>query len=184
LGFSPRIEQSTPRDAKNRALSSRSRGQRFDGPEFPRILLLDLMNRKGILQVQPKLFRSTEIPSQTSRHLSSNSPLLPNNVIHRGSRNPQLHRQPVRGNAHGPQKLLPKNLSGMHCPTCRTFIPDTHDSFLRPRHFSTRESRNKLGSPRTINYRAEGTPAAAPRVRLCFFASVVLISVRSPSSSA
>jgi len=41
----------------------------------------------------------------------------------------QLHRQPVRGNAHRLQKLLPKNFPRMHGPTRRTFVLDAHDYF-------------------------------------------------------
>ena len=42
-------------------LSGRSRGERPYGLEFLGILLLDLMNRKGILQIQPELLGSSEI---------------------------------------------------------------------------------------------------------------------------
>jgi len=42
-------------------LSGRSCGERLYGLEFLGILLLDLMNRKGILQIQPELLGSSEI---------------------------------------------------------------------------------------------------------------------------
>jgi hypothetical protein len=90
-------------------------------------LLFDLMNRKSILQIEPELLGSPEILGQPGGHLGSNSPLLPNNVVDHGRRNTKFYRQPVRGDAHRLQKLLPKNFSRMNCPTRRTLIFDAHD---------------------------------------------------------
>src|ERR1700686_1600780 len=87
------------------------------------------MNRKSILQIEPELLGSPEILGQTGGHLGSNSPLLPNNVVDGGRRNTKFYRQPVSGDAHRLQKLLPKNFSRMNCPTRWTLIFDTHDCF-------------------------------------------------------
>src|SRR6266403_3273735 len=110
-------------------LSGCGRSKGLDGFEFLVKLLFDLMNRKCILQIQPELLGSPEILGQPSGHLGSNSPLLPNNVVYGGRRNTKFYRQPISGDGHRLQKLLPKNFSRMNCPTRRTLILDTHDSF-------------------------------------------------------
>jgi len=68
-------------------LSRCSRSKGLYGLQFLGILLLDLMNGKGILQIKPELLGSPEIPGQTSGHLRSDSPFLPNNVVDRRRRN-------------------------------------------------------------------------------------------------
>src|SRR5258708_14647931 len=89
------------------------------------------MNRKSILQIEPELLGSPEILGQAGGHLGSNSPLFPNNVVDGGGRNTKFYRQPVGGDAHRLQKLLPKNFSRMHCPPRLTLIFDTHDRFSK-----------------------------------------------------
>lgn len=42
-------------------LSGRSRGERLYGPKFLGILLLDLMNRKRVLQIKPELLGGAKI---------------------------------------------------------------------------------------------------------------------------
>ncbi len=110
-------------------LARRSRGNRLYGFEFPRIFPPDLMNRESVLQVQPELLRSSEILGQTSCHLRGNSALFSNDVVDCRRRNVQLHRKPVGRDAHRFQKLLAKNLSRMHRPTCWAFILDAHIAF-------------------------------------------------------
>src|SRR5258708_4316909 len=106
-------------------------GKRPYGFQFLGIFPPYLMNREGILQIQPELLGSAEILGHAGRHFGGHSPFLANNVVDRGRRDMQSHPQPVSGDAHRLQKLLPKNLSRMHRPTRRTFILDTHD-FLPP----------------------------------------------------
>src|SRR5579872_3497013 len=84
---------------------------------FLGILPSDLVDRKGVLQIQPELLGGPEILGQASRHFGGNSPLLPNNVVHGRRRDMQLHGQPVSGDTHWLQKLLQENFSRMHRPT-------------------------------------------------------------------
>src|SRR5580700_1211695 len=102
-------------------------GKRPYGFEFLGIFPPDLMNRKGVLQIQPELLGGPEVFGQASRHFGGNSPLLPNNVVDGGRRDMQFHRQTVSGDAHRLQKFLTENFSRMHRPTRRTFILDAHN---------------------------------------------------------
>jgi len=70
-------------------------GERPYGFEFLGIFSPDPMNREGILQIQPELLGGPEILGQASCHFGSNSPLLPDDVVHRRGRNMQFDRQPV-----------------------------------------------------------------------------------------
>src|ERR1700733_16333666 len=82
-------------------------GEGPDSFELLGIFPPNLMNREGVLQIEPELLGGPEILGQTSRHLGGDSPLLANNIVDRRRRNMQLHRQPVSGDAHRLQELLP-----------------------------------------------------------------------------
>jgi hypothetical protein len=72
-------------------LAGRGSSEGLDRFEFLGVLLLDLMNGKGVLQIKPELLGSTEIPGEPCGHLGSNSTLFPNNVVHGRRGDPQFH---------------------------------------------------------------------------------------------
>jgi GNAT superfamily N-acetyltransferase len=105
--------------------------QRPDSLEIFGVFLLKLTYRVGILQVQPELLGGPKILCQAGCHLRRDTSPLPNNVIDGGWRNMQVNGQLISGNVHWLQELFPQNFSGVHRPTCLTFIFDAHD-FLLP----------------------------------------------------
>jgi hypothetical protein len=84
-------------------------------------LLLDLMNRQSILQIEPELLGSPEMASRAA--ISRVIPRFSRTMsFDGGRRNTKFYAQPVSGDAHRLRKLLPKNFSRMNCPTRRTLI--------------------------------------------------------------
>src|ERR1700680_2343406 len=64
--------------------------------KFLAVFAPDLINRKAILQIPPKLLGGSEILGQPSRHFGGKLPLFANNVVDRGSGNMQLHDYALR----------------------------------------------------------------------------------------
>lgn len=77
------------------------------------MLLPGLMPGQCILQIEPKVLGRLRNTGWPRGHLGSDSTFLPNNVVHGGRRNAQLHRRRVSGDVDSFQKFVPQNFSHM-----------------------------------------------------------------------